>query len=192
MSKNRVEAFTDAVIAIVMTLLVLELHQPGTDSFQALLELKHQLIIYFISFITLAIYWNNHHHLFQVAKHIDGWTLWANHLLILAMSLFPFITSWVSQYPLSLAPQMLYGTVILLADFSYFLLERLLSRPDQNNHVFRKLFYHHKKLYASLFINVLALLLGLLIHPLFVIILDSLSLILWVIPEKKAEQILKK
>lgn len=92
MSKNRIEAFTDAVIAIVMTLLVLELHQPEGDTFASFLGVEQQFIIYLISFVMLAIYWNNHHHLFQVVSKIDGWTLWANHLLILALTLFPFVT----------------------------------------------------------------------------------------------------
>lgn len=192
MSKNRIEAFTDAVIAIVMTLLVLELHQPKNDTFQAFLGIEHQFIIYLISFVMLAIYWNNHHHLFQVAEHIDGWTLWANHLLILSLSLFPFVTSWVSQYPLSLAPQMLYGAVIFLTDFSYYLLGRALSRESQNNPTIRKLFQRYQKLTFTLFVNIMALLLGWLIHPLFVISLDSLVLLLWVIPEKKAERYLNQ
>jgi len=78
----------------------------------------------------LAIYWNNHHHLFQIVDKINGWNLWSNHLLILALTLFPFVTSWVSEYPTALAPQMLYGCVILLTDFSYFLLGRTLVKAN--------------------------------------------------------------
>lgn len=187
MSKNRVEAFTDAVIAIVMTLLVLELHQPDGDTFTAFLGVEHQFIIYLISFIMLAIYWNNHHHLFQIVQKINGWTLWANHLLILSLTLFPFVTSWVSDYPTSLAPQMLYGAVILLTDFSYFLLGRALINANPNNSSMQQLFRGYRKLYFTLFINFLALLLGWLIEPLLIIIMDSLVLILWVVPEKKVE-----
>lgn len=187
MSKNRVEAFTDAVIAIVMTLLVLELHQPDGDTFTAFLGVEHQFIIYLISFIMLAIYWNNHHHLFQIVQKINGWTLWANHLLILSLTLFPFVTSWVSDYPTSLAPQMLYGAVILLTDFSYFLLGRALINANSNNSSMQQLFRGYRKLYFTLFINCLALLLGWLIEPLLIIIMDSLVLILWVVPEKKFE-----
>ncbi len=76
-----------------MTLLVLELHQPEGDTFAAFLGVEHQFIIYLISFIMLAIYWNNHHHLFQIVHKINGWTLWTNHLLILELTLFPFVTS---------------------------------------------------------------------------------------------------
>ncbi|WP_416136015.1 TMEM175 family protein [Enterococcus casseliflavus] len=185
MSKNRIEAFTDAVIAIVMTLLVLELHQPEGDTFASFLGVEQQFIIYLISFVMLAIYWNNHHHLFQVVSKIDGWTLWANHLLILALTLFSFVTSWVSRYPVALAPQLLYGAVILLTDFSYFLVGKSLVRANPDNQAIVELFRGYKKLYFTLFINVLALLLGWLIHPLFIITLDSLVLLLWVIPEKK-------
>ena len=192
MSKNRIEAFTDAVIAIVMTLLVLELHQPEGDTFAFFLGVEQQFIIYLISFVMLAIYWNNHHHLFQVVSKIDGWTLWANHLLILALTLFPFVTSWVSRYPVALAPQLLYGAVILLKDFSYFLVGKSLVRANPDNQAIVELFRGYKKLYFTLFINVLALLLGWLIHPLFIITLDSLVLLLWVIPEKKVEAFLKQ
>ncbi len=140
----------------------------------------------------LAIYWNNHHHLFQIVDKINGWTLWSNHLLILALTLFPFVTSWVSEYPTALAPQMLYGCVILLTDFSYFLLGRTLVKANPENQGLLHLFQRYRKLYFTLFINCLALLIGWLIHPLSVIIMDSLVLILWVIPEKKVETLIKK
>lgn len=100
MPKSRIEAFTDAVIAIIMTLLVLELHEPGAPTWSAFLQMEHKFIVYLISFISLAIYWNNHHHLFQLVKKVDGWVLWANNFLILMMTLFPYVTAWVGITPL--------------------------------------------------------------------------------------------
>lgn len=76
MPKSRIEAFTDAVIAIIMTLLVLELHEPNGPSWSAFLQMEHKFIVYLISFVSLAIYWNNHHHLFQLVRKVDGWVLW--------------------------------------------------------------------------------------------------------------------
>lgn len=105
MSKSRFEAFTDAIIAIVMTVLVLNLDLPKDSSFSALLALKNQFLIYFVSFFILAIYWNNHHQLVHAVKKIDGVVLWANNIFILSLTLFPFSTSWVSSYPHELTPQ---------------------------------------------------------------------------------------
>src|SRR5699024_4991172 len=106
MPKNRLEAFTDAVIAIIMTILVLELHEPNGDTWEALAALGYRFFIYIVSFIILAIYWNNHHHLFQVVHKINGRVLWANSFFVFALSLFPFATSWISEYINSLAPEM--------------------------------------------------------------------------------------
>lgn len=101
MSKNRLEAFTDAVIAIIMTILVLELHEPSSDTWQALSALGSRFLIYIISFFTLVIYWNNHHHMFQVVHKVNGKVLWANSFFLFALSLFPFATSWISEYTFS-------------------------------------------------------------------------------------------
>ena len=98
MPKNRLEAFTDAVIAIIMTILVLELHEPNGDTWEALAALGYRFFIYIVSFIILAIYWNNHHHLFQVVHKINGRVLWANSFFIFALSLFPFATSWIRLF----------------------------------------------------------------------------------------------
>ena len=120
MSKSRLEAFTDAVIAIVMTILVLELHEPTAGSFAALFEEWHRLVIYVVSFLMLAIYWNNHHHMFQAAKTINGKVLWANNLFILSLSVFPFVTSWMGDFFSDLAPQLSFGIAIMMADVMFF------------------------------------------------------------------------
>lgn len=116
MPKTRVEAFTDAVIAIILTLLILELKIPEKADWSALTQSGHKIIIYLISFVTLLIYWNNHHHLFQSVRKIDGRVLWMNNLLILTLTFFPFVTGWVGEHPFSWPPQALYGLVVLGAD----------------------------------------------------------------------------
>lgn len=189
MPKNRIEAFTDAVIAIVMTLLVLELHEPNGDTFFAFEGNAHQFIIYLVSFVSLAIYWNNHHHLFHMVKKVDGLVLWMNNLLILMMTLLPYVTVWVTDYPTSLAPQIFYGLVILGTDVAYYLLGLALVRCNGKDSAIGKLFSHYRKMWVTLALNVIALLAGWLIHPLLVIIINGIMLLLWFIPEKKLEKV---
>lgn len=133
MPKNRLEAFTDAVIAIIMTILVLELHQPNTDTWQALSALGYRFMIYIVSFFTLVIYWNNHHHMFQVVHKVNWRVLWANSFFIFALSFFPFVTSWISEYSHSLAPEITYGVVTLGANIAYYILARELVQSDPKN-----------------------------------------------------------
>lgn len=187
MPKTRIEAFTDAVIAIVMTLLVLELREPNGDTWQAFQGAGHQFFIYLISFVSLAVYWNNHHHLFNIVKKVNGRVLWANNLFILAMTMFPFATDWVVDYPVSLAPQLLYGLVILGADLSYFILGLALVKVNGKQSPVGKLFHRYRKMYITLGLNLLALLAGWLIHPVAVLVVNGLMLLMWVIPEKRIE-----
>lgn len=183
MTKNRFEAFTDAVVAIVLTVLVLDLDLPADGSLKALYEVRREFLIYLVSFFSLAIYWNNHHQLLHGVKKIGGWTLWANNLLILALSLFPFSTSWVSDFPTALGAQFFYGGVILLADFTYFLLcQALIAVNDEEGKAHIHAFM--RKTGVTVLINCLALLLGWLVRPELVIIIDGLALLLWVVPYK--------
>lgn len=189
MPKNRIEAFTDAIIAIVMTILVLELHTPENDSFLAFSGIEHELVIYLVSFIMLAIYWNNHHHLFQLVRKVDGGTLWANNCLIFALTLFPFATAWVSEFPMSLAPQVLYGILILVADVSYYALVRSLVRVNGANSKVHQLAASYPKLIVTISLNIIAILIGYLVAPVWILIINGCGLLLWFIPEKLAERL---
>ena len=104
MSKTRLEAFTDAVIAIIMTILVLDFVVPAEPTFAALWKMRFKFLIYILSFISLAIYWNNHHHLLQISKKINGRVLWHNMAFILCLSFFPFTTAWVDEHLFDMAP----------------------------------------------------------------------------------------
>ena len=122
MSKGRLEAFSDGVFAILITIMVLELHAPEGNTFEALRPLLPKFISYILSFIYVAIYWNNHHHMFQIVKHVNGKVLWCNTLLLFCISLIPFVTAWMGENHFSAPPVALYGIVLLMASLSYPLL----------------------------------------------------------------------
>ena len=125
-TKGRLEAFTDAVIAIVMTIMVLDLRPPAGHGFGDLKPLVPKFLVYALSFTFLAIYWNNHHHLMHVVERIDGRVLWANMGLLFSLSLTPAATAWLGEHPSNTAPVVVYGLVLLLSAIAYFLLTRAL------------------------------------------------------------------
>lgn len=126
MTKERVQAFSDGVIAIIMTIMVLELRAPQGDTPAALRPLFPVLVSYVLSFVHLAIYWNNHHHLFQAVERVNGRVLWANLNLLFWLSLLPFATAWIGASSFTTWPVALYGAVLLLTAFAYGLLVRAL------------------------------------------------------------------
>ena len=126
MSKGRLEAFSDGVIAIIITIMVLALEAPHEADLAALLPLAPVFLSYLLSFVYLGIYWNNHHHLLQAIKHVDGRVLWANLHLLFWLSLVPFATGWMGANPLAAWPTALYGVVLLLAAVAFFVLVRVL------------------------------------------------------------------
>jgi len=126
MSKDRLQAFSDGVVAIIITVMVLELRAPQGGTPAALRPLLPVLLSYVLSFVNLGIYWNNHHHLFQAVERVNGRVLWANLHLLFWLSLLPFATAWMGATRFSTWPVALYGAVLLLAAFAYTLLVRAL------------------------------------------------------------------
>ncbi len=126
MSKNRMEAFSDGVIAIIITIMVLELSVPHGADLAALRPLVPVFLSYVLSFVFLGIYWNNHHHLLQAVKQVDGRVLWANLHLLFWLSLIPFVTGWMGENNFAGLPVALYGIVLLFAAVAYFILTRVL------------------------------------------------------------------
>jgi uncharacterized membrane protein len=124
MSKTRLEAFSDAVIAIIMTVMVLELHVPHGSDWQAVKPMVPPLLTYVLSFVILGIYWNNHHHLFHATQKITGRVLWANLHLLFWLSLIPFVTGWMGENHFDSLPTAVYGAVLLMCAVSYELLQR--------------------------------------------------------------------
>ncbi|HEX4337445.1 MAG TPA: TMEM175 family protein [Polyangiaceae bacterium] len=128
MGKGRLEAFSDGVLAIIITIMVLELKVPHGDDLAALLPLCPVFVGYVVSFLYVAIYWNNHHHLLHTVKTVTPGVMWANMLLLFCLSLFPFITSWCGENPHASWPAALYGMVLLSAGLSYTVLQSAIIR----------------------------------------------------------------
>ena len=126
MSKGRMEAFSDGVIAIIITIMVLELKVPHAAELAALRPVLPVFLIYAVSFFYLGIYWNNHHHLLQAIAHVNGRVLWANLHLLFWLSLFPFVTGWVGHTEFAAWPMAIYGMVLLCAAVAYYILSRTL------------------------------------------------------------------
>ena len=130
MEKNRLEAFSDGVIAVNITILVLELKAPHGEGIDALLPLVPTFLSYVLSFVYIGIYWNNHHHMLRAAAHVSGAALWANLLLLFWLSLFPFATAWMGDNHFAPIPTAVYGVVLLMAALSYFVLQRTIIAAD--------------------------------------------------------------
>ena len=133
MSRNRIEAFSDGVIAIIITIMVLELRVPVGASLQALRPLTPVFLSYLLSFVLVGIYWSNHHHLFQVVERVSGGVLWANLHLLFWLSLIPFATAWMGENHFTAVPVAVYGVVLVFAAIAFFTLTRTLLRihtPD--------------------------------------------------------------
>ncbi|MDR0886046.1 MAG: TMEM175 family protein [Clostridiales Family XIII bacterium] len=183
MSKTRLEAFTDAIIAIIMTILVLELRPP--DGFTAIdiYDLRYEFIVYAVSFVTLAIYWMNHHNLFQKVSKIDNTVLWLNTLLILPMSLFPFTTAWLNINITKMAPNQLYGAILIVTDLIYFALVRHLKKIHQNEGKMERLDGTHR---SEITIAIIAagIIIGIWFPPA-VLITCVGSLLFWISPDEQ-------
>jgi uncharacterized membrane protein len=128
MHKGRLEAFSDGVLAIIITIMVLEIKVPHGEDLAALAPIWPVFLSYLLSFIYVGIYWNNHHHLFQAVKHVSGGVLWANLHLLFWLSLLPFVTGWMGENHFATATVALYGVVLIMAGVAYYILVRALLR----------------------------------------------------------------
>ena len=128
MNKGRLEAFSDGVLAIIITIMVLELKVPHGDNLAALAPLAPVLVAYVLSFIYVGIYWNNHHHLLHTATRVTGGIMWANLHLLFWLSLLPAVTAWAGEYPHASWPAALYGVVLLASAFAWLILQRAIIR----------------------------------------------------------------
>jgi uncharacterized membrane protein len=133
MGKTRLEAFSDGVIAIIITIMVLELKVPHDPAFRALLPLWPVFVSYVLSFVYVGIYWNNHHHMLHAIKEVGGGVLWANLHLLFWLSLIPFVTAWTGENHFERAPTAAYGFVLFMCATAYSLLARTLTRHHEKN-----------------------------------------------------------
>ena len=130
MNKGRLEAFSDGVIAILITIMVLELKTPEGFTWQAVVPRVPILLTYVLSFVFLGIYWNNHHHLLQATERINGRVLWANLHLLFWLSLTPFAMAWMGEYPSAALPNAIYGTVLMCSGIAYWILQRQIVKAQ--------------------------------------------------------------
>ncbi|MFZ6696017.1 TMEM175 family protein [Stenotrophomonas acidaminiphila] len=137
MGKGRLEAFSDGVLAIIITIMVLEMKAPEGATLDALLPLAPSLLSYMLSFIYVGIYWNNHHHLLQACRRVTGSVLWANLHLLFWLSLLPFATRWMGNNHLAPLPSVAYGLVLLASAIAYWLLQRRIIAADGSASVLR-------------------------------------------------------
>jgi uncharacterized membrane protein len=185
-SKGRLEAFSDGVIAIIITIMVLELHVPHGADWQDLLPLAPIFFCYVLSFVFIGIYWNNHHHLLQVVKHVDGRVLWANMLLLFWLSLVPFATAWMGENDFSTAPVAVYGAVLLAAAISFTILTQVLIALHGRDSTLGRAVNRNAKGRISLVAYAAAIPLAV-ISPLWSCTLFVLIALIWFIPDRRIE-----
>jgi len=191
MGKGRLEAFSDGVIAVIITIMVLELKVPHGTDLDALLPLLPVFLSYVLSFIYVGIYWNNHHHMLQVVQHINGRVLWANLHLLFWLSLVPFVTGWVNENHFAPVPVALYGVVLLMAGVSYYLLERVLIAHHGRDSALARALGKDLKGLLSVGIYVVAIVLTL-FNAWLSCALYVFVAIMWFIPDPRVERGLPK
>ncbi len=187
MTKGRIEAFSDGVLAIIITIMVLELRPPEETDLAALLPLIPVFASYVLSFIMVGIYWNNHHHLLQAVRHVDGRVLWANIHLLFWLSLVPFATAWMGEHNFAAWPVAVYGVVMLMAGVAYFILTRALIAAQGKESALAAAVGRDSKGLASLVLYAAAVPLAL-IAPWLALGLYVLVAILWFIPDRRIEK----
>lgn len=191
MSKGRLEAFSDGVIAIIITIMVLEMKAPHGTDLAALRPLLPVFLSYVLSFIYVGIYWNNHHHLFQVVKHVDGRVLWANLHLLFWLSLFPFVTTWMGENEFSGWPVAVYGAVLFGAAIAYFLMTLALLAIHAKDSALALALGNDFKGKISLVFYVAAILLTFVNSWLALGLYIAVALI-WFIPDRRVEKVVFK
>jgi uncharacterized membrane protein len=189
MHKGRLEAFSDGVIAIIITIMVLELRVPQGADWTDLGPIFPKILSYVLSFIFLGIYWNNHHHLFQATHKVNGAVLWANLHLLFWLSLVPFVTGWMGQNHFAAAPVGLYGAVLLFAGIAYFILARTLLSHHGPESALAAALGNDFKGKISVVIYAIAILLSL-FNPLWACALYVVVAVIWLVPDRRIERAL--
>ena len=189
MSKGRLEAFSDGVFAIIITIMVLDLRAPTSASPQSLAPLTPVFLSYALSFVFVAIYWNNHHHMLQASKHVDGRVLWANLHLLFWLSLVPFVTAWMGSNHFATWPVAAYGVVLLLSGTAYFILSRFLIVLHGSDSTLATALGRDLKSRVSVFIYLVAIPLAF-VHAGLACGLYVLVAIMWLIPDRRIERTL--
>jgi TMEM175 potassium channel family protein len=187
MSKGRLEAFSDGVLAIIITIMVLELVPPHEPTLDALSGLWPIFLAYVLSFAIIGIYWNNHHHLFQAVRVIDGRSLWANLFLLFWLSLFPFGTAWMGETGFASIPVAIYGVILLAAAMAYYVLVRVLIRAQPGEALLAEAIGNDIKGKVSPLIYVVSIPIAF-VAPWVSFGLFVIVALLWIIPDQRIER----
>ena len=187
MTKGRLEAFSDGVLAIILTIMVLELRAPGAPEPSALRPLVPKFLSYVLSFVMVGIYWNNHHHLLQASRRVSGPVLWANLHLLFWLSLVPFVTGWMGESHFSSPAVAAYGVVMLAAGFGYLILTRALIAAQDEDSPLRRAIGRDAKGIASLLLYVAALAVAF-IEPGISCLLYVAVAVVWLVPDRRIER----
>lgn len=190
MNKNRLEAFSDGVLAIVITIMVLEIKVPHGDHWDDLHTLIPVFLSYVLSFIYIGIYWNNHHHMMHTASKISGKVLWANLHLLFWLSLIPFSTGWMGENNFGAAPMAVYGVVLLLSAVAYKILQTTLVNCQGPDSLLAKAVGKDKKGWVSPLLYLIAIV-STWIHPMIAGGIYVLVAMMWLIPDLRIEKVLE-
>ena len=191
MHKNRLEAFSDGVLAIIITIMVLELKVPHGDTPEALLPLMPVLLGYVLSFIYVGIYWNNHHHLLFATKHVNGGILWANLHLLFWLSLLPFVTGWMGENHFAALPSALYGVVLLMSGFAYWVMSRVIVASEGPDSLLAKAVGKDRKGMISVVLYAVAIPLAF-VNPWISQAFYVSVALMWLIPDRRIERLIGK
>ena len=191
MSKGRLEAFSDGVIAIIITIMVLELKVPQGTYLAALRPLLPVFLSYALSFVYVGIYWNNHHHMLHATSRVSGATLWANLHLLFWLSLFPFVTGWMGENHFAPAPSILYGVVLLMAALAYWILQQSIIATEGPNSVLKRAVGRDWKGKLSPVFYVAGIIASLRAPSLAQLLYAAVALI-WLVPDRRIEHALRE
>ncbi len=187
---NRLESFSDGVLAVIITIMVLELRAPVGVDFRSLLAVLPTLATYAVSFVFIAIYWNNHHHMLRASRGIDGRAMWANLHLLFWLSLVPFSTAWLGRNPAAVGPTVLYGLIFLLDAIAYTLLQRALVGVNGRGSPFAKAVAVDIKGMLSIALYVIAII-GAMFSTLLSDLLIVAVAIMWIVPDRRFEGLIR-
>jgi len=187
MGKNRLEAFFDGVVAIIITIMVLEMKAPHGDSLDALIPLLPVVLSYVLSFIYLGIYWNNHHHMLHTCKQVTGAMLWANLHLLFWLSLIPFTTGWMGENHFARVPAALYGFVLLMASIAYWILQQKIIASQGEHSILQKAIGKDWKGRLSPVLYATGMLSAYLSQWLAVAVYIGVALV-WLVPDRRIER----
>ena len=191
MGRGRLEAFSDGVLAIIITIMVLEMKVPHGDSLDDLLPVLPVFLSYVLSFVYVGIYWNNHHHMLHASTTVTGAMLWANLHLLFWLSLFPFATGWMGENHFAIAPTALYGAVLLMAAIAYYVLEQAIIRAQGPDSILKKAVGRDLKGKLSPVLYILAIVATLISTWIAETIYVIVALI-WLIPDRRIENVLSR